>query len=46
MTDDERERWRANYRNAWAALRMIRETVESLGPLGALISSEAVLQVY
>jgi hypothetical protein len=31
------------YRNAWDALRMIRETVETLGPPGAVRSEEAVL---
>jgi hypothetical protein len=30
------------YRNAWEALRMIREAVETLGPPGALRSEEAV----
>jgi hypothetical protein len=28
---------------AWAALQMIRETIETLGPVGALMSEEAVL---
>jgi hypothetical protein len=32
--------------NTWAALRMIREAVETLGPPGALISEEAVLQLH
>ena len=32
--------------DAWAALRMIRETIETLGPPGALISEEAVLGTY
>jgi hypothetical protein len=32
--------------NAWAALRMIRETVETLGPPGILPSEEAVLMLY
>ena len=46
MDDDQRERWRDNYQNAWAALRMIRETIETLGPPGALPSNEAVLMLY
>ena len=46
MDDEEGERLRDNYRNAWAALRMIRETIETLGPPGALPSSEAVLMLY
>jgi hypothetical protein len=35
-----------NYRNAWQALRMIREAVEMLGPPGILPSEEAVLALY
>jgi hypothetical protein len=35
-----------NYRNAWQALRMVRETIETLGPPGALPSGEAVLKLY
>ncbi len=35
-----------NYRNAWQALRMVRETIETLGPPGALPSVEAVLKLY
>jgi hypothetical protein len=46
MTDEEREPFRENYQNAWAALRMIRETIETLGPPGALPSREAVLMLY
>jgi hypothetical protein len=46
MDDQERERLRDNYQNAWAALRMIRETIETLGPPGALPSGEAVLMLY
>ena len=38
--------WRENMQNAWAALRMIRETVETLGPPGILPSEEAVLGLY
>ena len=38
--------WRDNMQNAWAALRMIRETVETLGPPGILISEEEVLAQY
>jgi hypothetical protein len=34
------------YQNAWAAIRMIREAIERLGPPGALISEEAVLLQY
>jgi hypothetical protein len=30
----------ANLREAWAALAMIRETVETLGPVGAMKASE------
>jgi hypothetical protein len=43
MDDAERERWRDNYQNAWAALHMIRETIETLGPPGALPSRDTVL---
>jgi hypothetical protein len=43
LDDEERERWRENYQNAWAALRMIRETIETLGPPGALPSRDTVL---
>jgi hypothetical protein len=46
MEDEERERWRDNYQNAWAALRMIRETIETLGPPGVLPSGEAVVMLY
>ena len=35
-----------NYRNAWHALRMIREAVERLSPPGTLASEEAVLKLY
>jgi len=35
-----------NMQNAWAALRMIRDTVETLGPPGILPSEEAVLQLH
>jgi hypothetical protein len=35
-----------NYRNAWAGLRMIREAVEELGPVGVLPSPEAVIGKY
>jgi hypothetical protein len=43
IEEEERERWRENYQNAWAALRMIRETIETLGPPGALPSRDTVL---
>jgi hypothetical protein len=46
LDNEERERWRDNMQNAWAALRMIRETVETLGPPGVLPSHEAVLMLY
>jgi hypothetical protein len=35
--------WRHKYQNAFAALRMIRETIETLGPPGALPSRDTVL---
>jgi hypothetical protein len=35
-----------NRENAWAALRLIRETVETLAPPGTLMSEEAVLAKY
>jgi hypothetical protein len=38
--------WRDNYQNAWAALRMICETIEALGPPGALPPREAVVMLY
>jgi hypothetical protein len=43
---EEREPWRENFQNALAALRMIRETIETLGPPGVLPSNEAVLMLY
>lgn len=38
----ERDQWRAMYREAWSALTMIREAVETLGPVGCMMSGEAV----
>jgi hypothetical protein len=35
-----------NYRNAWQALGMIREAIETLGPPGALLSRDGVLRTY
>jgi hypothetical protein len=35
-----------NYRNAWAGLRMIRDAVEELGPVGVLPSQEAAISRY
>jgi hypothetical protein len=46
MKDEQRDRWRENYQNALTAFRMIRETIETLGPPGALPSNEAVLLLY
>jgi hypothetical protein len=46
IEQEEREPWRDNYQNALAALRMIRETIETLGPPGVLPSKEAVLMLY
>jgi hypothetical protein len=46
MGDDRYETLLANYRNAWAGLRIIREAVETLGPPGALPSGEAVISLY
>jgi hypothetical protein len=43
IDDAERDGWRDNVQNGWAALRMIRETVETLGPPGALPSRDTVL---
>ena len=40
---DAREPFRENYQKALAALRMIRETIETLGPPGALPSRDTVL---
>jgi hypothetical protein len=37
---------RITMNNAWAALRMIREAVETLGPPGIVPSGEAVLALY
>ena len=36
----------ATNRNSWAALRMIRQTLETLGPPDILSSEDAVLQLY
>ena len=36
----------AYYQNAWIALRMIRDAIEELGPVGVLPSEEAVLLLY
>ena len=38
--------WRDKQQNAWAALRMIHGTVETLGPPGTLMSEEQVLAHY
>lgn len=46
MTIRQRSHFPDNLQNAWAALRMIRETVETLGPPGILISEEQVLAQY
>jgi hypothetical protein len=35
-----------NYQNAWAALRMIREAIETLGPPSALSPGERVVALY
>lgn len=35
-----------NYKNAWAALRMIREAIETLGPPGVLPPGEQVVGLY
>jgi hypothetical protein len=43
---DGREGEEIGYENAWAALRMIRETLEELGPGGALMASEEVMHRY
>jgi hypothetical protein len=32
--------WSDNMQNAWAALRMIRETIETLGPPGNLATAD------
>jgi hypothetical protein len=40
--DERYERLLENYRNAWQALRTIREAIETLAPAGVLISQEAV----
>ena len=37
------EAFRENLQSAWAAMRMVREALETLGPVGALPSEEAVL---
>jgi hypothetical protein len=44
MTRDSE--WRDDLQNASAALRMIRETIETLGPPGVLMSEEQVLAQY
>ena len=36
---------RENNRAAWSAIRLIRETIETTGPVGALPSEEAVLKL-
>jgi hypothetical protein len=43
MADEERERWRDAHQNALAALRMIRETIETMRPPGAIPSRDIVL---
>lgn len=43
MTD---EPWKAAHDSAIEGLAMIWETVETLGPVGALPSEEAVLNLY
>jgi hypothetical protein len=47
MTDQEKyDNLLNNYRNAWHALAMIREAIEELGPLGAVMSPDGVLRKY
>jgi hypothetical protein len=46
MMPEELDSALENYRNAWQALRMIREAIETLGPPGVLPSEEAVLSLY
>jgi hypothetical protein len=38
ITKPTTEGLQENYRNAWQDLRMIRQAVETVGPLGALLS--------
>ncbi len=38
--------WRENLQEAWAALQMIRETIETLGGVGVLPSEDAVLGLH
>jgi hypothetical protein len=40
------EPWRDNYQNALAALRIIRETIETLGPPGVLPSERSGVMLY
>jgi hypothetical protein len=44
-TDSSDEGWRENMQNAWAALHMIRQTIETLAA-GTLPSEEAVLELH
>lgn len=47
MTDGQDDRVSASgHQEARALLRMIQETIETLGPPGALPSEEAVLNLY
>ncbi len=46
MKGTEPEHWRENMQNAWAALRMIRETIEALGPPARWRRADAVLIHY
>jgi hypothetical protein len=39
----EAEVWRDNLGALWAALRMIRDAVEEIGPIGAVPSEESIL---
>ena len=38
----ERDSWKEQAQEAWSALRMIREAIEEVGPVGVLPSEEAV----
>ena len=40
VADAASKAWRNNLREAWSALALIRETIETLGPIGALPASE------
>lgn len=43
VAERDRDRLQSNFQSAWQALAMVREAIETLGPVGVLPSGEAVM---